>query len=94
MVFHDPDFETALTEMFVTPSKKLSRNHERMLRAMFRTFPVGSGYSFEQWVQALKLMYTTKEMLGLGSSNYNSYGGRSPTFKYPSKTPRFARYRD
>ena len=94
MVFHDPSFEDALTNFFLNPSQKLTRNHERMLRAMFRTFPVGTSYSFEQWVQALKLIYQTKEMLGLGGrSSFTPYG-RSPTFSYPSDTPRFARYRD
>ena len=94
MVFHDASFEDALTNFFTNPSQKLTRNHERMLRAMFRTFPVGTNYSFEQWVQALKLIYQTKEMLGLGGRGSFTPYGRSPTFSYPSDTPRFARYRD
>ena len=65
-----------------------------MLRAMYRTFPIGSGYTFEQWLQALKLIYQTKMLVGGGSSSNYQSQGRNQYFQYPSNTPRLAKYRD
>ena len=93
MVFHDNELEQAVINFFINPSKSLSNNHQRMLRAMYRTFPIGSGYTFEQWLQALKLIYQTKMLVGGSSNNYQS-SGRNQYFQYPSNTPRMARYRD
>ena len=89
MVFHDDELEQAIIGGFA--GKPLTKNQERMLRAMYKTFPISPSYSFSEWLQALKLMYQTKTLLGGGGS---SYGARSATFKYPSKTPRIAKYRD
>lgn len=92
-VFRDSTFEGNLKEFFNNPSKKLTNNHHRMLRAMHRTYPIGMGYTFDQWMQALKLIYQTDAYLGV--SPQRSYSGeRSPYFQYPSNTPRLARYRD
>ena len=93
MVFHDPTLESAVTQFFTNPSKTLSRNHQRMLRAMHRTYPIGIGYTFDQWLQALKLIYQTKTLVG-GTQYSPDRFARSPYFKYPSNTPRLARYRN
>ena len=93
MVFHDNELEQSVINFFMNPSKTLTNNHQRMLRAMYRTFPIGSGYTFEQWLQALKLIYQTKMLIGGSSNNYQS-SGRNQYFQYPSNTPRMARYRD
>ena len=89
MVFHDDELEQAIIGGFA--GKPLTKNQERMLRAMYKTFPISPNYSFSEWLQALKLMYQTKTLLGGGGS---SYGARSATFKYPSKIPRIAKYRE
>ena len=93
MVFHDNELEQSVINFFMNPSKTLTNNHQRMLRAMYRTFPIGSGYTFEQWLQALKLIYQTKMLIGGSSNNYQS-SGRNQYFQYPSNTPRMAKYRD
>jgi len=92
-VFHDSTLESAVTQFFNNPSKVLSGNHQRMLRAMHRTYPIGIGYTFNQWLQALKLIYQTKTLVGGTQYSTDKYA-RSPYFKYPSNTPRLARYRD
>jgi len=93
MVFRDSTFEKNLKDYFANPSKKLTNNHQRMLRAMHRTYPIGMGYTFDQWMQALKLIYQTDAYLGMTPQRSYS-GARSPYFQYPSNTPRLARYRD
>jgi len=96
MVFNDDSLETELVKFFNNPSaNKLTKNHERMLRAMYKTFPIGVGYTFEQWVQALRLVYQTQSLLGLSDrSSTSSAQGRNPYFQYPSSTPRMAKYRE
>ena len=94
MVFHDTELEKSVIDFFMNPSKTLTNNHQRMLRAMYRTFPIGSGYTFEQWLQALKLIYQTKMLVGGGSSSNYQSQGRNQYFQYPSNTPRLAKYRD
>jgi len=91
MVFHDDELETTLIGYFMY-GKKLTKNHERMLRAMFRTFPIGVGYTFEKWIQALKLIYQTKALLGMPTGRQDL--GRNPLFRYPSSPPRLAKYRE
>jgi len=92
-VFRDSTFEGSVKEFFNNPNKKMTNNHLRMLRAMHRTYPIGMGYTFDQWMQALKLIYQTNAYLGV--SPQQSYSGeRSPYFQYPSNTPRLAKYRD
>ena len=94
MVFHDDELEQAVINFFMNPSKKLTNNHQRMLRAMYRTFPIARGYSFEQWLQALKLIYQTKMLIGVGGRSSYQETGRNPLYQNPSKTPRMAKYRE
>lgn len=96
MVFNDDSLEIELVKFFSNPSgNKLTKNHERMLRAMYKTFPIGAGYTFEQWVQALKLIHQTQSLLGLSTGSTSaSMAGRNPYFQYPSSTPRMAKYRE
>ena len=91
-VFRDPSFKEALIKYLITSDTKLSRNHERILRAMHRTYPIGVGYNFSKWIEALRLIYKTKVLVGVGSSRPTS--GRNPTFSYPSNVPRLAKRRD
>ena len=91
-VFRDPSFKEALIKYLITSDTKLSKNHERILRAMHRTYPIGVGYTFSKWVEALRLIYKTKVLVGVGTSRPTS--GRNPTFSYPSNVPRLAKRRD
>ena len=94
MVFHDPTLESSVKEHFKSPTKVLTKNHQRMLRMMKTTMPIGSGYSFEEWLAALKLIYQTKELIGGAPSGQQQSYSRSPFGQYPERTPRMARYRD
>ena len=94
MVFHDPTLESAVQQYFTTPSKTLTRNHQRMLRMMRTTMPIGQGYSFDEWLSALKLIYQTKELIGGPQTTRSNSYLRSPFGQYPERTPRLARYRD
>ena len=89
-VFRDPSFKQALIQYLMSTNTRLSKNHERILRAMHRTFPIGTGYTFDKWIQALKLIYQTKTLVGVGSGTR----GRNTTFSYPSNVPRLAKRRD
>ena len=91
-VFRDPSFKEALIKYLITSDTRLSKNHERILRAMHRTYPIGVGYNFSKWIEALRLIYRTKVLIGVGSSRPTS--GRNSTFSYPSNVPRLARRRD
>jgi len=94
MVFHDPTLESSVKEYFKSPTKSITKNHQRMLRMMQTTMPIGSGYSFDQWLAALKLIYQTKELIGGVPSQQQQSYLRSPFGQYPERTPRLARYRD
>ena len=89
-VFRDPSFKQALIQYLMSTNTRLSKNHERILRAMHRTFPIGTGYTFAKWIQALKLIYQTKTLVGVGTGDR----GRNPTFSYPSNVPRLAKRRE
>lgn len=89
-VFRDTSFKQALIQYLMSPTTRLSKNHERILRAMHRTYPIGAGYTFDKWIQALKLIYQTKTLVGVGSGTR----GRNSTFSYPSNVPRLAKRRD
>ena len=61
---------------------------------MRTTMPIGQGYSFDEWLSALKLIYQTKELIGGPQTTRSNSYLRSPFGQYPERTPRLARYRD
>jgi len=85
-VFHDTSLAEDLVQSFMNSRHRLSRQHMLQLRYMFRFFDVGIDVSFDEWLEALRLMWQTTAVRGPNPTVVNrGFSGRN-------EAPRLARY--
>lgn len=89
-VFHDTSLVEDVILYFQRSNHRLTNNHMRMLRAMYKTFPIGSASTFDEWMTALKLMFQTADLVTTATKTVDNPAG-SPYFDNP---PRLANYRN
>lgn len=87
-VFADSTLLADVIKYFNNNNHRMTNNHIRMLRAMYKTFPIGSASNFNEWLAALRLMYKTAEVVAVRQPtviNPGGYGDNNP--------PRLAKFR-